>query len=41
MIDRKNISIKKNFFDTNYNLNSDAYRKNYSLESFVDEIPKE
>ena len=28
-------------FDTNYNLNSDTYRKNYSLDSFVDEILKE
>ena len=41
VIDRKNILINKKFFDTNYNLNSDAYRKNYSLESFVDEILKE
>lgn len=41
IIDRKDILIKKNFFETNYNSNSDAYRKNYSLESFVDEILKE
>lgn len=38
VIDRKNILINKNIFDTNYNLHSDLYRKNYSLESFVEEI---
>ncbi|MBP3366701.1 MAG: hypothetical protein J6K96_06855 [Treponema sp.] len=41
VIDRKNILINKNFFDTNYNLHSDLYRKNYSLESFVEEILKQ
>ena len=40
IINRKNILINKNIFDTNYNLYSDLYRKNYSLDSFIDDLFK-